>query len=969
MPGPRDVPDPATIINEPRRRKPPAYLNNTNNSSTDPTLKRLRGDPTPNHMPTPDSLPSTSHSRSSAIEIEDDEDESEKVNLPPRNSINIIESTDDEKDNEDEEHARKWVHQPKRKRSRVVLGSSDEEDTEQEQPPAKKKQGRAPAQLRNEEAIPEDPEEDSEAMLDRLISTWNSPVYAFFEPRPRIGSHNNRRCLEFVCGAPQCKGQGSQKDRRIVRRYLDPKVLKEGKVKLDNSTGNLFKHSRKCWGEGIVDQAVQANDLTATREALAASKVLADGTITATFERTGKGKVTYSTKPLTYPETRVECVRWVAESMRPASIVGDNGFRRLMKTGRPHMKIPSPQTVSRDVHVIFKNVRARIAELLKNYDGRLNFATDAWTSPNHRPFVAVTVHMEKEGKPVCMLLDIVELSVSHSGVNLAAAFVDILRSYGIDHKLLSVTCDNASSNDTMIDEIAKLVLGYPGAANRVRCLAHVVNLVVKIILRQFDTRRKPKTTEKASKGVKPKKRSKGEENEEAEGEEDEVAEESDVDDESQSAADDPLDLGEIADNIEREEKEMNDAGDESDEEELEADELDRFEAVLDGKVDEVAASVKPARVVLTKLRKIAYAIKNSPTIVLPRWKLAIQEVANEETVEEKQLKFRMMPRDVPTRWNSSYDMVKFSTLYRRAIDRLTSHRDLDLRKFELSDDEWEIVKQLRDTLKVFKITTQKFSGDTTNLPDVIPAMDHMYATLTASMEDESIDTSIRGALSLGVELLNKYYSLTDESEVYRIAIILHPSYKLKYFKKAGWSDTWQATAEEIVREEFKRVYAEFKLQSQASRITNLLKPKKRASSLSDSDNMFTPLSSDDPSSEEEDVLSELDRYLATKTVKGVEDPLAWWYENRGSYPRLWRMARDYLTIPATSVAVERVFSQGRLIISHIRNRLSGQSTRALMCLGAWTKQKLVKNSDLFEASKLPDIEDDSTMLVEDYPIV
>ena len=36
-----------------------------------------------------------------------------------------------------------------------------------------------------------------------------------------------------------------------------------------------------------------------------------------------------------------------------------------MKTGRPHMKIPSPQTVSRDVHVIFKNVRARIAELLK----------------------------------------------------------------------------------------------------------------------------------------------------------------------------------------------------------------------------------------------------------------------------------------------------------------------------------------------------------------------------------------------------------------------------------------------------------------------------------------------------------------------------------------------------------------------------------------------------------------------------
>jgi hypothetical protein len=65
----------------------------------------------------------------------------------------------------------------------------------------------------------------------------------------------------------------------------------------------------------------------------------------------------------------------------------------------------------------------------------LSFATDACTSPNHRPFVAVTVHMEKDGEQVCMLLDIVELSVSHSGINLAATFVDILRSYKIEHKV------------------------------------------------------------------------------------------------------------------------------------------------------------------------------------------------------------------------------------------------------------------------------------------------------------------------------------------------------------------------------------------------------------------------------------------------------------------------------------------------------------------------------------------------------
>jgi len=38
-----------------------------------------------------------------------------------------------------------------------------------------------------------------------------------------------------------------------------------------------------------------------------------------------------------------------------------------------------------------------------------------------------------------------------------------------------------------------------------------------------------------------------------------------------------------------------------------------------------------------------------------------------------------------------------------------------------------------------------------------------------------------------------------------------------------------------------------------------------------------------------------------------------------------------------SVDVERTFTQGQLLLSHIRNRLSVQSTRALLCLGIWNK--------------------------------
>ena len=52
----------------------------------------------------------------------------------------------------------------------------------------------------------------------------------------------------------------------------------------------------------------------------------------------------------------------------------------------------------------------------------MSFATDAWTSPNQRAYVAITVHLEHKGEPISMLLDIVEVAQSHTGVNLAAAF-------------------------------------------------------------------------------------------------------------------------------------------------------------------------------------------------------------------------------------------------------------------------------------------------------------------------------------------------------------------------------------------------------------------------------------------------------------------------------------------------------------------------------------------------------------------
>ncbi|KAI0359341.1 hypothetical protein OH77DRAFT_1472574 [Trametes cingulata] len=150
--------------------------------------------------------------------------------------------------------------------------------------------------------------------------------------------------------------------------------------------------------------------------------------------------------------------------------------------------------------------------------------------------------------------------------------------------------------------------------------------------------------------------------------------------------------------------------------------------------------VRPVQMVLTKLRMFASKVVHSSTILLPAYKAEVARLKMPE---------KLIPRDVSTRWNSTFDMLKVGIEYRRVVDTMCADRELGLRKYELSSREWTIATQLADVLK-----------------------------------------------------------LTDASEAYRIAMILHPSYKKAYFKKAGWLPEWIEVADDLVRTQFDTKYAD-----------------------------------------------------------------------------------------------------------------------------------------------------------------
>jgi hypothetical protein len=73
-------------------------------------------------------------------------------------------------------------------------------------------------------------------------------------------------------------------------------------------------------------------------------------------------------------------------------------------------------------------------------------------------------------------------------------------------------------------------------------------------------------------------------------------------------------------------------------------------------------------------------------------------------------------------------------------------------------------------MQILKDATLFFSRSTPNLATVIPAMDLIDETLTTHSMNRQLLPSIRVAAGLAKKTLNRYYELTDSSEVYRIAM-------------------------------------------------------------------------------------------------------------------------------------------------------------------------------------------------------
>ena len=77
-----------------------------------------------------------------------------------------------------------------------------------------------------------------------------------------------------------------------------------------------------------------------------------------------------------------------------------------------------------------------------------------------------------------------------------------------------------------------------------------------------------------------------------------------------------------------------------------------------------------------------YTIRNSSTLILPQWYRTLDSLSLDE---------RLIPRDICTRWNATYDMLDCAYEYRKAVNKITDIWDMKLQQYEVETYEWEIL--------------------------------------------------------------------------------------------------------------------------------------------------------------------------------------------------------------------------------------------------------------------------------------
>ena len=311
---------------------------------------------------------------------------------------------------------------------------------------------------------------------------------------------------------------------------------------------------------------------------------------------------------------------------------------------------------------------------------------------------------------------------------------------------------------------------------------------------------------------------------------------------------------------------------------------------------------------------------------------------------------RRLGLDCPTRWNSTYLMLKNALAYKNVFPRLTlfeSHYVI-----VPSEAEWETAKDVCDRLELFYNVTELFSGTrypTANMFFLVICRIKMTLNECLMSSNVLISTMANSMVAKFDAYWNVIHKLMG------VATVLDPGYKMTllhfYFPLVYPNDFSEQISNikrlcyELVDEYYTRMYKETDTESAVH--GTVTSTSKGSSITIDSDyQLFVKMMKTNKTNS---FRTELDHYLEEDVLldNSQFDILLWWKLNGVKYPVLQTIARDILAIPVSTVASESAFSSSGRLVSPHRNRLHPKMIEALMCAQSWLWSEVKKHDGKF----------------------
>ncbi|KAG5557536.1 hypothetical protein RHGRI_007693 [Rhododendron griersonianum] len=174
--------------------------------------------------------------------------------------------------------------------------------------------------------------------------------------------------------------------------------------------------------------------------------------------------------------------RYVVAAEQPFTFGDDIRFEYFVKHYlQPLFSKVSRNTTRSDSLKAFIEVRKILISEIAELGSLISFTSDMWSGRNDLGYISVTAHYIDSNwilnkKIIAFRL----MEYPHNAMNIFQCIMGVFREFEIVDKVFSITFDNHSANTSSIDLFQQnLTISHAGQFFHVRCVCHIINLVVQ----------------------------------------------------------------------------------------------------------------------------------------------------------------------------------------------------------------------------------------------------------------------------------------------------------------------------------------------------------------------------------------------------------------------------------------------------------------------------------------------------------